>query len=74
MHTKSLKPLFNFEEMSIPTMNSNGLTQHDILSVSQFNRDNLSYIFSRAREMREMVERVGGTDLLKGKVLACLSL
>ena len=72
MHAKTLKPLFDFETMHAPIISSNGLTQHDILSVSQFNPDNLSYIFNRAREMREMVKRVGGTDLLKGKVLACL--
>ena len=72
MNAKTLKPLFNIAELTPPILNSNGLTQHDILSVSQFNPDNLSYIFQRAREMREMVQHVGGTDLLKGKVLACL--
>ncbi|VAW33736.1 Aspartate carbamoyltransferase, partial [hydrothermal vent metagenome] len=72
MHPKTLNPLFDYKTMKIPTINSNGLTQTDILSVSQFNPDNLTTIFSRAREMREMVQRVGGTDLLKGKVLACL--
>jgi aspartate carbamoyltransferase catalytic subunit len=72
MYTKTLNPLFDFTTMKTPAVNSNGLTQNDILSVSQFNPDNLAYIFSRAREMREMVQRVGGTDLLKGKVLACL--
>jgi carbamoyl-phosphate synthase/aspartate carbamoyltransferase/dihydroorotase/carbamoyl-phosphate synthase/aspartate carbamoyltransferase len=32
----------------------------------------LSYIFARAREMREMVARVGGVDLLQGHVLTAL--
>jgi carbamoyl-phosphate synthase/aspartate carbamoyltransferase/dihydroorotase/carbamoyl-phosphate synthase/aspartate carbamoyltransferase len=72
MQIKTLEPLFDFNTMTIPSLNSNGLTHHDILSVSQFDRDKLSYIFSRAREMREMVDRIGGTELLKGKVLACL--
>jgi len=72
MQIKTLEPLFDFDTMNIPTLNSNGLTGHDILSVAQFDREMLSYIFGRAREMREMVERVGGVDLLKGKVLACL--
>ncbi|MEM7029078.1 MAG: aspartate carbamoyltransferase [Chloroflexota bacterium] len=58
--------------MSRPILKGNGLTGKDILSVSQFDRDKLGYIFSRAREMREMVERIGGTDLLKGCLLACL--
>ncbi|MDX1522480.1 MAG: aspartate carbamoyltransferase, partial [Anaerolineae bacterium] len=44
----------------------------DILSVSQFDAEKLEYIFARAREMREMVQHVGGADLLKGRVLACI--
>jgi carbamoyl-phosphate synthase/aspartate carbamoyltransferase/dihydroorotase/carbamoyl-phosphate synthase/aspartate carbamoyltransferase len=40
--------------------------------VNQFDRDKLAYIFTRSHEMRELVERVGGCDLLKGYVLACL--
>ncbi len=44
----------------------------DILSVSQFRRADLATIFSVAHEMREMVERVGSFDLLKGKILANL--
>nr|BAL56958.1 aspartate carbamoyltransferase catalytic subunit [uncultured Chloroflexota bacterium] len=44
----------------------------DILSVSQFTREDLEYIFSVAHEMRIMVERVGTFDLLKGKILANL--
>jgi aspartate carbamoyltransferase len=44
----------------------------DILSVKQFSRSDLEYIFGVAHEMREMVERVGTFDLLKGKILANL--
>jgi len=44
----------------------------DILSVRQFNRNDLTYIFEVAHEMREMVARVGTFDLLKGKILANL--
>lgn len=44
----------------------------DILSVKQFSRADLEYIFAVAHEMREMVERVGTFDLLKGKILANL--
>jgi aspartate carbamoyltransferase len=42
----------------------------DILSVGQFGRDDLRYIFGVAHEMREMVTRVGSFDLLKGKIMA----
>ncbi len=45
---------------------------HDILSVAQFGRNDLEYIFGVAKEMRAMVERVGTFDLLKGKILANL--
>jgi aspartate carbamoyltransferase len=44
----------------------------DILSVKQFSRADLEYIFGVAHEMREMVARVGTFDLLKGKILASL--
>ncbi len=46
--------------------------QMDILSVSQFSREDLEYIFGVAKEMRSIVERVGTFDLLKGKILANL--
>lgn len=44
----------------------------DILSIKQFSRNDLEYIFGVAHEMRGMVERVGTFDLLKGKILANL--
>ena len=44
----------------------------DILSVKQFNREDLEFVFAVAHEMRIMVERVGTFDLLKGKILANL--
>ena len=44
----------------------------DIISVKQFSRQDLEYIFGVAHEMREMVARVGTFDLLKGKILASL--
>lgn len=44
----------------------------DILSVRQFSRQDLDYIFGVAHEMQEMVQRIGTFDLLKGKILANL--
>ena len=44
----------------------------DILSVKQFDRADLEYIFGVAHEMHGMVDRVGTFDLLKGKILANL--
>lgn len=43
-----------------------------IISVKQFSIKDLRYIFEVAHEMREMVERVGTFDLLKGKILTNL--
>jgi aspartate carbamoyltransferase len=44
----------------------------DIVSVRQFSREDLAYIFQVADEMRSIVRRVGATDLLKGSILANL--
>ena len=49
-----------------------GFYGQDIVSVRQFSRDNLAYIFGVADEMKAVVKRVGSTDLLKGHVLACV--
>jgi aspartate carbamoyltransferase catalytic subunit len=44
----------------------------DVISVKQFDRKDLDYIFAVAKEMQGMVRRVGTFDLLKGKILANL--
>ncbi len=43
-----------------------------ILSVKQFEKEDLHYLFSIASEMRTQVERNGSVDTLKGKVLCTL--
>ncbi len=50
----------------------NGFYGRDILSVSQFDRSNLEYVFGVAHEMRILVERFGSADMLQGKILANL--
>lgn len=50
----------------------NGLTGQDILSVRQFDRETLSYVFELANEMRDVVRVDGGTDLLARRVLAAI--
>ena len=76
MEALNLKPLFDLEALEAKFGGNgkvaDGMTGWDILSVDQFDRERLGYVFSRAEEMREMVNRVHGTDLLKGRVLACL--
>ena len=44
----------------------------DILSVAQFDRNDLETLFEVGHEMAGMVERIGTFDLLKGKVLTNL--
>ena len=41
-----------------------------VLTVKQFSREDLDHVFAVAHEMREMVARQGGNELLKGRVLA----
>jgi carbamoyl-phosphate synthase/aspartate carbamoyltransferase len=43
-----------------------------VLSVKQYTREDLHHIFNLATEMRTQVERNGGLDLLKGRVLSTL--
>jgi aspartate carbamoyltransferase len=64
---KNISPYLPFgDQQSAP------FYRKDILSVKQFSRQDLDYIFGVAHEMRGMVERVGTFDLLKGKILANL--
>lgn len=51
---------------------NNGFFGQDILSVRQFDREKLAYIFAVADEMRTLVRRFGSADLLSGKVLVNL--
>ncbi len=48
------------------------LAGQDILAVKQFDPALIDEVFAVAAEMRSMHERVGGTDLLRGRVLTCL--
>ncbi|MFN8443199.1 MAG: aspartate carbamoyltransferase [Caldilineaceae bacterium] len=50
----------------------NGFYGQDILSVSQFDKVKLDYVFSVTQEMRTLVERFGSADLLRGKILTNL--
>jgi aspartate carbamoyltransferase catalytic subunit len=65
-------PSNNRKKVGLAPNLENGFYGKDIISVSQFTRENLEHIFGVAEEMRAIVKRVGSTDLLKGTVLACL--
>ena len=67
-----MQPLFNYEVLRPKTTIETPLAGYDILSVDQFDKSMIDYIFARAVEMREMVNRVGSADLLKGYVLALI--
>ena len=47
-------------------------SRRHILSVKQFNRDDLHILFNLASEMRTQVERTGSVDTLRGRVLCTL--
>ncbi|MBI2405124.1 aspartate carbamoyltransferase [Candidatus Gottesmanbacteria bacterium] len=47
-------------------------THHDILSVEQFSRSDLSVIMERTDDMKRLVETKGGNDSLKGKIMTAL--
>ncbi len=72
MAKKTTPPLFNLDERRREPKFANGFYQKDIISVTQFSKDDLDYIFSRADEMAEMSRRWGTCELLKGYTLACL--
>ncbi len=64
--------IFTLDDTPSEVLNDHGFAGQDILSVNQFTTDSLEYIFDVAEEMRAMVERKGGDELLKGRVLTCL--
>ncbi|MEM7802725.1 MAG: aspartate carbamoyltransferase, partial [Chloroflexota bacterium] len=68
----SYSPLFDLDRMSVPPTVQGPLTGDDVLSVKQFDRKKIDYVFFRAREMEAMVDRVGVCDLLRDKVAACI--
>ena len=53
-------------------MNKNPFFQHDILSSDQYTKENLEILVDASREMKSIVENVGSTDILKGKVMTAL--
>jgi carbamoyl-phosphate synthase/aspartate carbamoyltransferase/dihydroorotase/carbamoyl-phosphate synthase/aspartate carbamoyltransferase len=55
-------------------MNNNhvNLVGRDILSVSQFGLEELSYLFTLAGQMRQLVSQAGCIDLLRGYVMAAI--
>eukprot|EP00004_Rigifila_ramosa_P022673 TRINITY_DN6228_c0_g1_i1.p1 TRINITY_DN6228_c0_g1~~TRINITY_DN6228_c0_g1_i1.p1 ORF type:complete len:1617 (-),score=366.29 TRINITY_DN6228_c0_g1_i1:13-4497(-) len=59
-------------DLQTPERTRLSIVGRDILTVRQFDRDTLHYLFGQAHEMRKMVDRVGHFELLKGKVMAAL--
>ena len=72
MNLINLPKLFDLGEKRREVRFANNFYQKDILSVDQFDRESLSYIFTRAEEMAEMADQVGACDLLAGYTLACV--
>jgi carbamoyl-phosphate synthase/aspartate carbamoyltransferase/dihydroorotase/carbamoyl-phosphate synthase/aspartate carbamoyltransferase len=72
MNQIKLPKLFNLGEQKIEPRFKSNFYMQDILSVNQFDKESLSYLFSRSEEMAEMINQVGTCDLLKGFTLACV--
>ena len=73
MEKISATPLFDFKSRPAKGPIFQGKwTGADILSVSQFEKPDLDYIFARADEMLEMSQTWGSSDLLKDYVMACM--
>ncbi|MFW5714535.1 MAG: aspartate carbamoyltransferase [Brevefilum sp.] len=72
MTDNKLRPLFDLDTKKREPKFLNGLYQKDILSVSQFSKDDLDYIFTRTDEMAAMSKHWGTCDLLDGFTLACV--
>jgi len=54
MMTKNLEPLFKLDTYQREAKHQSVFYQQDILSVNQFTKDDMDYIFHRADEMLEM--------------------
>lgn len=68
----NLNPLFELSSISERATPYQEFLGQDVISVNQFDRRRLSYVFQRADEMRDLVAHAGASDLLWGHVLACL--
>ena len=67
MNTHTTEPTSSTPAQSPTDPAGTGLFGQDILSVSQFHRARLDYIFGVAREMQVLVERFGSADMLQAR-------
>lgn len=72
MMTDNLEPLFKLDKYQREAKYRSVFYQQDILSVNQFTKDDMDYLFHRTDEMLEMSRRWGTADLLKDYTLACV--
>lgn len=72
MMTENTTPLFKLDEYQREPKHRSVFYQQDILSVNQFNKDDMNYLFHRADEMLAMCNRWGTCDLLKDYTLSCV--
>ncbi|WRT68279.1 carbamoyl-phosphate synthase, large subunit [Kwoniella shivajii] len=68
IHPVNVSPVRNL--LSLQTHPA--FTRRHILSVKQFDREDLHVLFNLASEMRSQVERTGSVDTLRGRVLCTL--
>lgn len=65
-------PLFNLPERQRQPRFHSMFTGQDILTVDQFTKESLDYIFARAEEMKEMSRQWGTCNILDAFTLACV--
>ncbi len=58
-------------KFEIAPINGN-FTNKSILSITQFAREDFEIVFAQTAKMRDVVLKQGSTNLLKGKVVACV--
>eukprot|EP00117_Sycon_ciliatum_P043686 scpid5446/ scgid31602/ CAD protein; Glutamine-dependent carbamoyl-phosphate synthase; Aspartate carbamoyltransferase; Dihydroorotase len=77
--TRMLSESYDFDEhersLSPPPFGKDSVRQHglsgqNVLAAGQFGREQLHQIFNVSHQMRQLVMRGGGSDLLKGRVMA----
>jgi carbamoyl-phosphate synthase/aspartate carbamoyltransferase/dihydroorotase/carbamoyl-phosphate synthase/aspartate carbamoyltransferase len=72
MNQIDLTKLFDTSKPKLAPRFKSSMYLQDVLSVEQFDKDSLSYLFTRSEEMAEMVDKYGTCDLLAGYTLACV--
>ena len=59
------------EDLNLPYSHLRDLHSQNVVSSSQFNRDQLRHLFNLANEMKKIVKKQGSVNLLKVSEVVC---